>query len=315
MAITAATKNSDFSGFLDPVRAGPIFERAAQMSAVQQLVQRVPVGINGTTIPVVTGRLSAGWVDEAAAKPASAGTMSLKTITPKKIAVIAVVSNEVVRANPGNYVSLAREQMAEAFAIGFDYAALHNLGPAGTGTGPFSTWIDQTTKSAELGGSAQAAGGLHQDLVAAMTEIVTDTDSAGRRFRFTGWALDNILEPKILGQVDTTGRPLYVDLPTDQTSQATARPGRLLGRQSFLGEGVANPTATIVGYGGDWSQAAWGVASGISYRVSTEASVTINGTLTSLWEHNLVAILAEAEYGFIVNDPDAFVQLRNDSGS
>lgn len=315
MAVSAATKNSDFSGFLDPVRAGPIFERAAQMSAVQQLAQRVPVGINGTTIPVVTGRLSAGWVDEAGTKPASAGTMALKTITPKKIAVIAVVSAEVVRANPGNYVSLAKEQMAEAFAVGFDYAALHNLGPAGTGTGPFSTYIDQTTKSAELGANTQGNGGLHKDFVDAMAEIVNDTDSAGRRFRFTGWALDNIVEPRILGAVDTTGRPLYVDLPTDTTSQANARPGRLLGRQSFLGEGVANPSATIVGYGGDWSQVAWGVTSGINYRVSTEATVTINGSLQSLWEHNLVAILAEAEYGFIVNDPDAFVQLRNDTGS
>ena len=43
--------------------------------------------------------------------------------------------------------------------------------------------------------------------------------------------------------------------------------------------------------------------------------MTINGTLTSLFEHNLVAILAEAEYGFLLNDPDAFVKLTNNSGS
>ena len=65
----------------------------------------------------------------------------------------------------------------------------------------------------------------------------------------------------------------------------------------------------------DFGQAAWGVVGGISYRVSTEAAVTINGTLTSLFEHNLVAILAEAEYGFLLNDPDAFVKLTNNSGS
>ena len=38
---------------------------------------------------------------------------------------------------------------------------------------------------------------------------------------------------------------------------------------------------------------------------STEATVTINGSLTSLWEKNLLAIRAEAEYGFVVNDVDA----------
>ena len=45
------------------------------------------------------------------------------------------------------------------------------------------------------------------------------------------------------------------------------------------------------------------------------ATVTINGSLTSLWENNLVAILAEAEFGWVVNDTDAFVRLTNASGS
>lgn len=315
MAITASTLTSDFSGFLNPNQAGPIFERAARVSAVMQLVRRVPLGINGEEIPVVTGRLSAGWVSEGGLKPASAGSLALKTITPKKIAAIAVVSAEVVRANPGGYMDLLRPQMAEAFAIAFDYAALHNLGPSGTGTGPFATYIDQTTKTNELGANGQSAGGLHKDFADAMLEIVSDTDAAGRRFQFTGWALDTVMEPRLWGQVDTTGRPLYIDLPTDDTSQGLARAGRLLGRPSWVGEGVSNPAGTIMGYGGDWSQAVWGAVGGISYRVSTEATVTVNGTLTSLWEHNLVAILAEAEYGFLVNDPDAFIVLRNDTGS
>lgn len=315
MAVSAPTLNSDFSGFLNPGQAGPIFERAARVSAVMQLVRRVPLGINGEEIPVVTGRLSAGWVSEGGKKPASAGTLGLKTITPKKLATIAVVSAEVVRANPGGYMDLLRPQMAEAFAIAFDYAALHDLGPDGTGTGPFDTFVDQTTKTNELGANSQANGGLHKDFVDAISEVISDTDSAGRRFRFTGWALDDLMEPRILGQVDSTGRPLYVDLPYDATSDALARPGRLLGRTSWMGEGVSDPDGTILGYGGDWSQAVWGAVGGISYRVSTEATVTINGALTSLWENNLVAILAEAEYGFLVNDPDAFIALRNDAGS
>jgi hypothetical protein len=45
--------------------------------------------------------------------------------------------------------------------------------------------------------------------------------------------------------------------------------------------------------------------------VSTEAAVTINGALVSLFENNLVAILAEAEYGFLVNDPSSFVKFTN----
>ncbi len=160
-----------------------------------------------------------------------------------------------------------------------------------------------------------ANGGVYRDLVDSMAELVADTDATGRHYRLTGFALDNQAEPRLLGSVDTTGRPLWVDLPANEESNALSRPGSLLGRRSFMGEGVSDPDNTIVGYAGDWTQAAWGAVGGISYKTSTEATVTINGSLTSLWEKNLVAILAEAEYGFLVNDADAFVQLRNDTGS
>jgi hypothetical protein len=78
-----------------------------------------------------------------------------------------------------------------------------------------------------------------------------------------------------------------------------------------MGEGIYTATPKIYAYLGDWSQVAWGAVGEISYRVSTEAAVTINGALVSLYENNLVAILAEAEYGFLVNDPAAFVKYTN----
>jgi len=316
MAVTAATKTSDFSGFIQPSIASAIFERAARSSVVQSLATRVPLAGNGTSIPFVTGRPTAGWVSEADTKPASSGSMTLKAIEPKKLACILVVSSEVVRANPGGYMDAMRNSLAEAFAVAFDYAALHDAGPSGSaGGGPFSTYIDQTTKSKELGATAQASGGIYGDFVAALGAVVADTDASGRRYRVTGWALDDVVEPVILGQTSTTGEPVFVERPMDETT-AAARPGRLLGRPSFMGEGVASPNQTdVVGYGGDWSQAAWGVVGGISYGVSTEASVTINGSLVSAFEKNLVAIRAEAEYGFVVADPEAFVKLTNTNNS
>lgn len=314
MAITAATKTTDFSGFLPAHIAGPIFEQATRRSVVQQLVRQVPLGINGESIPVVTGRPVANWVDEAGTKPATQGTMTLKAMAPKKLAAIIVVSAETVRANPGGYMDTLRPNLAEAFAIAFDLAALHNVGGDGTGTGPFATYIDQTTKSVEFGSNNQAAGGVHKDLTDAVQEIISDTDAAGRRYKATGFAVDDQVELRFLGSVDTTGRPIWIDLPTNDFAAGFARPGSLLGRPSFMGE-IADAANHIQGYVGDWSQAAWGVVGGISYDVSTEATVTINGTLTSLWEKNLLAVRAEAEYGFLCNDPDAFCQLRNDSGS
>jgi HK97 family phage major capsid protein len=313
MAITAATKTTDFAGFLPAHIAAPIFERAARTSVFQSLIQQIPLGANGESIPYVSGRPSAGWTSEGTAKPASAGALSLKAMAPKKLAAILVVSAEVVRANPGGYIETMRNALAESFAVSFDRAVAHDEGPAGeAGLGPFATFLDQSTKTTEIGATTVANGGIFVDLVEAMRKLVSDTDASGRRYRLTGWALDSVLEPALWGAVDTTGRPIFTDLPVDANAPAFNSPGRLLGRPSFTGEGVASINQTsIVGYAGDWSQAAWGVVGGITYDVSTQATVTINGTLTSLWENNLMAIRAEAEYGFVLADPDAIDKLTN----
>lgn len=310
MAVTAATLTSDFSGFLPAHLAQPIFEKAAQLSVVQRLVPQIPLGINGESIPVVTGRPSAAWIAEGVAKPASSGALALKSMTPKKIGAIMVVSAEVVRANPGNYIVTMKDLLSETLALSFDRAALHDEGPDGTaGGGPFATYIDQATKTEEIGTNNQAAGGIYKDLVDALGKIVSTKDALGRRHKLTGWAIDSVVEPAFRGAVDSTGRPIWVDLPTG----ADGVPGaQLLNRPATMGDGVATAELTaVVGYGGDFREARWGVVGGINFTVSTEATVTVNGALTSLWENNLVAIRAEAEYGFLVNDVTAFVKLTN----
>ena len=315
MAITAATTRSDFDGFLSAEESAPIFNDAQRQSAFQQLFRRVPLGINGQKIPVVTTKPTANWVGEGGQKPASNMGMDLLFIEPKKLAAITVMSAEVVRANPGNINGQLRPALAEAFATAFDYAVGYNVGGDGTGTGPFDAHLAQTTKAVEIGSTAQASGGIHGDLVAAMSLLVND----GKKL--TGFGLDDSFEPLLWGAVDANGRPLYTELPTDDVSQAIARPGRLLNRPSFMGEGVgasydpdgagAELARPVLGFAGDFTKGAWGAVGGISYRISTEATVTINGTLTSLWENNLVAVLAEAEYGFVLADDEAFVRLDN----
>ncbi|GAY12041.1 phage major capsid protein [Pseudonocardia sp. N23] len=302
MAITAPTVTGDFSGFLNKERAAPIFDQVYRASALQQLARKVPLGLAGTEVPVVTSKPTAGWVAEAGKKPASKGGMTLKSMTPKKIAAIAVVSAETVRANPGGYVDEIRPQLGEAFAMAFDAAGFH-----GTNT-PFAAYLGQATASVGIGSSAASAGGVHADLVTALRLLV----NAGKKL--TGFALDTRLEPDLLGSVDTTGRPLYIESPYEGTAPA-ARGGRLIGRQSSMGDGVGAPTpgapstAYTLGWAGDWSQVVWGQIGGISYDVSTQATVTIDGELTSLWENNLVAVRAETEFGLLINDVSSFVKL------
>jgi HK97 family phage major capsid protein len=300
MAITAATKTSDFSGFLNREQSEAIFEKAAQQSVVQQLARRVQLGINGQSIPVVTGKVTAGWVAEGATKPASSGSVALKTMDPKKLAAIAVVSAEVVRANPGGYMDLLRPQISEAFATAFDAAAFHGT------SSPFSTNLDTGSSTQEMTGTAPAFTAVYDDLNAGLSTLV----NAGKDPN--GWAFDKRMEPVFNGAKDTAGRPLFLDATYTQAA-GVIRQGSLLGYPAFTGKGVYAATPKIYGYLGDWTQVAWGAVGGISYRVSTEAAVTINGALVSLFENNLVAILAEAEYGFLVNDAASFVKFTNAS--
>ena len=287
---------STLGGFLRPEQAGYIFEDAAKQSVVQRLVPQIPLGANGVEIPYVTSKPTATWVGEAEKKKVTSGGIDLATMRSRKLAAIFVVSAEVVRANPGNYVTMLRSQMAEAFALAFDAAALH-----GTGS-PFDTYIDQATKTQVIGDGAVATGGVYGELNGVLSQLVAD----GKKLR--SWAFDERLEPTLNASFDTTGRPLFV-LQDSANTNEVFRQGTALNRPAFIGEGVANADGTILGYGGDWSKARWGVVGGITYDVSQQASVTLNDTLVSLWEHNLVAVRAEAEYGFYVHDTEAFVKL------
>lgn len=309
---TAATVTSDFSGFLKPDQAAPYFEQARRSSIMQSLAREVPLGINGEEVPVVTSKATAAWVSEAGRKPLSNGALGIKSMKPHKIAAIAVVSAEVVRANPQNYIQLFKDDVAEAMALAFDAAAFH-----GTAS-PFGAGMNLDASSLakiELGTASKTNGGIYGDLVAVMKEL---TDN-GKRLR--GWAFDGAAEVQILGAVDNNGRPIFAETLDDATGPLTS--GRLLRRPAVLADidsAIETPVVTgtpntggVVGYAGDFSQCVWGKVGGITYDVSTEATVTINGELTSLWEHNLVAIRAEAEFGFLCNDVDAFVPITNNS--
>lgn len=281
---------SDFSGFLTPEQSSAIFEKVEQGSVVQQLGRQVTLGPSGKNIPVFTEDPTAEWVAEGASKPITSGGLEMKQMQPHKIAAIFVASAEVVRANPGNYMNVMRDKVANAFARAFDAAALHGE------NSPFQAAVSDTSKSEDLDAAESVYHGLNNGLM----DLVQDGH------RLTGFALDPITEPILNSATDSTGRPLFIDTPITETNP-TVRPGRILGRPAFIGEGIRN--GETVAFGGDWSELAWGVVGGISYDVSDQATLPVgdDGSMVSLWQNNLVAVRAEAEYGLVVNDPEAFV--------
>jgi predicted phage gp36 major capsid-like protein len=191
---------------------------------------------------------------------------------------------------------------AAATILSINSATSIELSANATATATGVTVTINTTKKVELGTASQATGGVYKDIVNGLTLLAQD------RKKLSGFAADPLAEPLLLGATDTTGRPLMIDVGGDGLTQ------RLLGRPVGFGDGVAGVTGAnaLRFVGGDWSKVAYGVGSEISYQVSNEASIEmIPGDATSvkhLFQDNLVALLAEAEYGLVVGDTDAFVQ-------
>lgn len=277
-----------------------IFEDVARTSVVQQLAGRINLPRGGVTIPIVTGKPTAGWVSEGNAKPVSDAALDVKLMDPKKLAVIVLFSKEYIDSDNNLMFSQVRDQIREAFADAFDAAAIH-----GTNT-PFTNYIAETSKSVELGTAAAGDGGVWADLVSGL-KLLTDD-----RKMLTGFAADPTAEPILMASVDGNGRPILVDTNSAGIGQ------RLLGRPVAFGEGVGGGEVVdqdVRLVGGDWRKVKWGVGSDITFDVSKEASVKLaDNSVVSLWQSNLIGVLAEVEYGFVVGDADAFV-LYNDAAS
>ncbi|AOT23583.1 major capsid protein [Rhodococcus phage BobbyDazzler] len=296
---TQVAQTSDFAGFLDPVRSKPIFEEVARRSVLQQLARKIDMGPTGVTVPYWDGEVTASWTAEGGKKPLTKGGFDMFGITPSKITTIFAMSSEVVRANPEGYIETMKEKVAEAFAVAFDNAGFH-----GTNT-PFGAYIDQTAKAVDLSPAAvegQPTPTTYDQLNNSLSLLVND----GKKL--TGFLLDEKSEPIINGAVDKNGRPLFLDANYTETNDLMRR-GRILSRPAMFASQVG--TGTTLGYAGDWGKVLWGQIGGISYDVSDQATLTLDGELVSLWEHNLVAVRCEAEYALHVHDKDAFVKLTS----
>ncbi|MFF8829327.1 phage major capsid protein [Streptomyces sp. NPDC015131] len=317
MVATQPIKLSDVDAtFLPPTLTGPIFEKSVEQSAIMSLARRVPLSMSATTaVPVPLDVPTADWVDQAGRKPLGTGGVDIKTMSGKKIAVLIPVAMEVVQSNAAGLWTQLQRDLPTAFARAFDRAAIHGRTMKGA-TGPFPDHLAETTKSVTIGTTTQANGGIWGDLVTGMREVSNDD------WDYTGTVLDHRMKPSLLGATDTTGRPIFVD--TTQPGTGAALAGTLVGEPVAYSRSVSGKlrrqSGTIDtglrGVGGDWSQTAYGVGMDITVRISREATyIDEDGGVHSAFQENLVLLLAEAYYGFVLGDVEAFVKYLAAGGS
>lgn len=282
-----------------------IWADAQEQSAVMQLATPIRVPGTGLTIPIITGDASADWVAETAAKPVSRATLGKKVMTPYKLAVIETFSDEFRRDLPGVYAEL-RRRLPGAIAKKFDQTV---FGTSAPGSG-FDT----------LGGAtavpiAPHATDVKKNTYSGLVKAYTDIADAGGTL--DGWALSSKAKGLLLGQVDSTGRPLLFN-----DIQAGSPVGSLLGEPVYYTQGVNN--GTTIGFAGDWSSAYYGTVEGIKFDISNQASI-VDGSTTygsgddavvipnviHLWAQNMFAVLVEVEIGFIARDVNRFRKITN----
>lgn len=226
----AVQLNSVSSTLLPPSITGPIFAKATEMSAVQQLARQVPLSVNANTaIPIPMDVPVADWVAEGGVKPASQVGVGVKQMTGKKVALLVPVSQEVVMTNPGGLYDQLVQDLPTAISRAFDYAVINGKSLRTGGAGPFPEYLAQASNTVALGTTANASGGLYIDVVTGAGKVMD------KNYDFTGIAADPRFKVDSQLQVDSQGRPLY----TDSVNSAGNSAGTIAGYEAYFNRGVS----------------------------------------------------------------------------
>lgn len=269
-----------------------IIQKTQESSAVMRLARQVQLPGTGITIPMITGDPEANWVAETAAKPVSNPTLDKKVMTPYKLAVIVPFSDEFARDYARLYDALV-DRIPGALAKKFDATVFNGTAP---GTG-FDVLTNCTAQSIDV--NASGVGGFYKALVA------TDMDIAAHDGDLNGYAMSPAARGEMLSALDNDARPIFINAVSEGAIP------RLLGQPVFYSKGLyfagnaaSGSTAAkpdVLGFAGDWTKAMYGTVEGVKIDISNQATLTISDSAVNLWEHNMFAVKAEIEVGFIAD--------------
>lgn len=276
-----------------------IMQKTQDSSAIMRLARRVVLPGRGLTIPVITADPTATWVAESGSKPVSNASLSQKIMQAYKIAVIETFSMEFARDMKALYDTLI-DRLPGALALCFDKTVIGATDAPGEN---FDTFASCTAQSLVATSSHSVYDGL----------VAADADIATHGGIMNGFALSPQARGILLGAVDSTGRPMFVNNAADGAIPM------ILGAKTLMSKGVykagtsgSSGTPAVVGIAGDWTQALYGTVEGVKIDITDNATVTVgsgtSATNVNLWQQNMLAVRAEIEVGFRA-DTDLFNRL------
>lgn len=294
MALKDNVMNKKSAGvYLPEVASKEIWAKAQEASIIQRLAQKAELPGNGVSIPVIVGDPEAEWTDELGKKKAGKSTLDRKKMTPYKLTLIEVFSDEF-RDDSDGLVSQLISRLPAAIGRKFDKTIL-------TGTAPGENF-DVLSGATEI--SLSGGESAYAQILAGMG-LVADIEDAN----LSALAMSAAGEIALLGATDKNGRPIFTSNPATDGSIGSVL-GRPVYRSKAVGVKATDPAnKDVLGVAGDWASARWGTVAGIQIAMSEEATVEVNGETINLWQQNAFAVRVEARLGFVCKDVNAFVRF------
>ena len=268
-----------------------VIAKTQESSFVMANARRMVIPGPGITLDVIETDPKPAWVDETAEKTVSTPTFGSKKIVPYKMAVIVPFSNQFRRDKDTLYNAVI-ERVPGTLAALFDATAFGFQSAPGSN---FDTLSGATAVDIEAD--------TYDNLVTAKTTVSTAGGSA------TAWVFAPQAESILLMAKDSSGRPIFIDSPTDQGGV-----GRVLSLPAYYRQAAYNAgssAANTIGFVGDWNKAVYGIVEDITVEYSNQATINDGSKQINLWQRNMFALRCEMEVGFAVMDEDCFVRLTD----
>lgn len=263
-----------------------IWASVLEDSIFMRLAQRMEMPGTGVTVQTITGEPEAQWVNETAPKPLDSHEFGKKPITPYKLAVIELFSMEFMRDKEALYRECVR-RLPFAIAAKYDSTIMGTTAP---GTG-FDV----------LGGATQVSLTPASGKTVYDQFVAIDGNIATAGGIMNGIAIAPQGKSKLLGAVDSTGRPLF----TAGVDSSTLSP--ILGAETLVNKHVyVAGSPNIVGVAGDFNDARYGIVDGIKLDISRDATLVTDSGVISTFQQNMVAVRVEAELAFAVKNVGEF---------
>lgn len=237
-------------------------------------------------------------VGEGANKSSNDGTPTKKTAKTYKVQITYRFSQDLMWADEDyqtGVVDALVSNVATAISRALDLVAIHGINPK---TGEISSSVSDYFDKAGNGVSRVVATG---DVQADLETAAGDLQEAG--YIATGIALDPVFAGQLARKKDGENRPLYPELGLgfgfdSFQGLAAAASDTVSGRQELESSEVS-----IQAILGDWRAFKWGVARELPLETIEYGDPDGAGDLKRT---NEIAIRAEAVFGFVIFDGNAF---------